>query len=146
MERIKVSLSDNYAFSTIIAIRITDVNYGGHVGNDTFLSLIHEARMQFLAHHGYTEFSLEGIGIIMIDVAIEFKKELFYGDIIRASVATSEFNKLGFDLVYKLETGGAHGMKLAAIAKTGMVCYDYDAKKLAALPEKAKIKLAPSHS
>jgi acyl-CoA thioesterase FadM len=61
-------------------------------------------------------------------------------------VATSEFNKLGFDLVYKLETGGAHGMKLAAIAKTGMVCYDYDAKKLAALPEKAKIKLAPSHS
>jgi acyl-CoA thioesterase FadM len=146
MARIRIDIPADFSFSTNIPIRITDVNYGGHVGNDTFLSLIHEARMQFLAHHGYTEFSLEGIGIIMIDVAIEFKKELFYGDIIRASVATSEFNKLGFDLVYKLETGGAHGMKLAAIAKTGMVCYDYDAKKLAALPEKAKIKLAPSHS
>jgi len=146
MTRIRIDAPATFPFSTNIPVRITDVNYGGHVGNDTFLSLIHEARMQFLAHHGYTEFSLEGIGIIMIDVAIEFKKELFYGDIIRASVATSEFNKLGFDLVYKLETGGAHGMKLAAIAKTGMVCYDYDAKKLAALPEKAKIKLAPSHS
>jgi len=146
MARLKIDLPSVFLFHADIPIRITDVNYGGHVGNDTFLSLIHEARMQFLAHHGYTEFSLEGIGIIMIDVAIEFKKELFYGDIIRASVATSEFNKLGFDLVYKLETGGAHGMKLAAIAKTGMVCYDYDAKKLAALPEKAKIKLAPSHS
>ena len=142
MARSRIDIPADFSFSTNIPIRITDVNYGGHVGNDTFLSLIHEARMQFLAHHGYTEFSLEGIGIIMIDVAIEFKKELFYGDIIRASVATSEFNKLGFDLVYKLETGGANGMKLAAIAKTGMVCYNYDAKKLAALPEKVKLKLA----
>jgi acyl-CoA thioesterase FadM len=81
-------------------------------------------RPEYSSHHGYTEFSLEGVGIIMIDVAIEFKNELFYGAIIRASVATSEFNKLGFDLVYKLETGGANCMKLAAIAKTGMVCYD----------------------
>ena len=55
MERIKVPLPDKYTFSTIITIRITDLNYGGHVGNDVFLSLILEARLQFLHHYDYSE-------------------------------------------------------------------------------------------
>ena len=52
MERIKINLPETFTFSTIIKIRITDINYGGHVGNDSFLSLVHEARLQFLASNG----------------------------------------------------------------------------------------------
>ena len=51
MERIKLNLPEQFLFSTNIAVRITDINYGGHVGNDSFLSLIHEARQQFLNHY-----------------------------------------------------------------------------------------------
>ena len=54
MERIKISLPESFKFSTIMKIRITDLNYGGHVGNDSFLSLIHEARQQFLNHFNYS--------------------------------------------------------------------------------------------
>ncbi len=57
MERIKIQLPEKFSFSTTIKIRITDLNYGGHVGNDVFLSLIHEARQQFLIAHGYSELS-----------------------------------------------------------------------------------------
>ena len=39
MERVKIHLPDTFAFSTVSRIRITDLNYGAHVGNDTFLSL-----------------------------------------------------------------------------------------------------------
>ena len=69
-----------------IPIRITDLNYGGHVGNDTILSLLHGARVQFLAHHGFKELEAAGVGLIMSDVAIEFKNELFYGDTLIISV------------------------------------------------------------
>lgn len=89
MDRIKVSLPGNYNFSTVIAIRITDLNYGGHVGNDVFLSLIHEARLQFLNHFGYSEMDFEGTGLIMADAAIEFKRELFYGNELKISVAAT---------------------------------------------------------
>ena len=76
MERVKIHLPDAFAFSTVITIRITDLNYGGHVGNDTFLSLIHEARQQFLMSHGYKELSFEGAELIQTDAAIEYKREL----------------------------------------------------------------------
>ena len=77
MARLKIKLPTVFLFHADIPIRITDVNYGGHVGNDTLLSIIHEARVQFLKHHGYKEMNLEGLGLIMSDVMIEFKKELF---------------------------------------------------------------------
>ncbi|MFL5774339.1 MAG: acyl-CoA thioesterase, partial [Flavisolibacter sp.] len=81
MPRLKIQLPDQFTFSTLIPVRITDLNYGNHVGNDSMLSILHEARMQFLAQFGYTELEIEGVGIIMSDVSIEFKTEVFYGDV-----------------------------------------------------------------
>jgi len=142
MERIKVNLPENFHFSTIIKIRITDLNYGGHVGNDSFLSLIHEARQQFLNHFGYSELKIENVSLIMADASIEFKKELNYGNEIKISVTASGFDKLGFDLFYKIEIINNGNFILAGKAKTGMLCYDYQNKKLMPVPEEAKNKLA----
>ena len=141
MARIKLQLPGNFPFSTRIPIRITDLNYGEHVGNDSILSIIHEARMQFLRQQGYTEMEFAGVSMIMSDVAIQFKNELFYGDIVIASVAAGDFSKAGFDLYYKLEKEVNGRNLLVAAAKTGMVCYNYDDQKIVALPEEAKNKL-----
>ena len=141
MARIKIDLPDTFHFTITIPVRITDINYGGHAGNDTILSLIHEARMQFLQSHGYSEMNIEGWGMIMADVGIEFKNELFYGDTVIASVAAGEFSKVSFDIYYKLEKTAGHKKIPVALAKTGMVCYDYEKKKIAAVPEKVKVKL-----
>ena len=142
MERVQINLPNSFSFSTIILIRITDLNYGGHVGNDSFLSLIHEARQQFLKHHGYTELSFAGFGLIMADAAIEFKKEMHYPDAIKISVIANGFDKIGFDIFYLLEIIGQEKNILAGKAKTGMMCYDYAAKKRVAVPEEAIIKLS----
>jgi acyl-CoA thioesterase FadM len=144
MARNKIAFPDSFPFNCQIPVRITDINYGGHAGNDTVLSIIHEARMQFLKSMGYTEMEFAGAGMIMADVAIEFKNELFYGDIIIASVFAGEISKVGFELIYKLETlRPSNGEKkiLVATAKTGMVCYDYQKKKIVSVPDEAKTKL-----
>jgi acyl-CoA thioester hydrolase len=139
MARIRIQLPATFAFSTHIPIRITDLNYGNHVGNDTVLTLLHEARIQFLKHHGYTEMNFEGVGMIMSDVGIEFREELFYGDVVTAFVTADDFGRAGFDLYYKLVKSPEE--KPVAIAKTGMVCYDYAKKKVVTVPEKAREKL-----
>lgn len=141
MERIKINIPETFSFSTSIKIRITDLNYGGHVGNDSFLSLIHEARQQFLNHHGYSELNFAGVGLIMTDAAIEFKKELSYGDTVKISVTADGFDKLGFDLFYKLEVEVDGKNVLAGKAKTGMLCFDYANKKLVAVSQEAVNKL-----
>ena len=142
MARIKVNLPEFFPFNTSIPVRITDLNYGAHVGNDTVLSFIHEARVRFLKSFGYSELNLEGVGLIMSDVSIEFKKEIFYGDEINVAVAAMDFSRVGFDLVYKLENLANPAATLLALAKTGMVCYDYSLKKVSGLPDAVKGKLS----
>ena len=60
MPRIKIELPEIFIFKTEISIRITDINYGGHLGNDSLLSIIHEARVRFLKHLDYSESDVEG--------------------------------------------------------------------------------------
>ena len=141
MARIKIELPSAFGFTVNIPVRITDLNYGGHVGNDTILTIIHEARMQFLQQYGYTEMKFGGVGMIMSDAMIEFKSELFYGDTVKASVAIAAISKVSFDLYYKLEKENNGKTILVAAAKTGMVCYDYDAGKIAAFPADVATRL-----
>jgi acyl-CoA thioester hydrolase len=138
MARIKIVVPAHFSFSTAIPVRITDINYGGHLGNDALLSLLHEARLRFLQHHGYSELDLATKGLILADAAIEYKGESFHGDVLTIFVAADDFNKYGFDLVYKVLN--QHG-KAVALAKTGMVCFDYKARRIAALPVEAAARL-----
>ncbi len=139
MSRIKITLPEQFSFTATIPVRITDLNYGNHVGNDAVLSIIHEARMQFLSHHGFTELNCAGVGLIMSDVGIEFKKEIFYGDVLAVNIAATNFTSIGFDLYYRILN---KENVVTALAKTGMVCYDYDKKKIAAVPSVLKEKIS----
>lgn len=133
MPRIKLDLPSVVHFTTDIPVRITDINYGGHLGNDALLSLIHEARVRFLRSHNYSELDIEGRSIIMSDVAIVYKAEAFLGDVLRFAVSAVDFHRFGCDLFYGItntETG-----KEIARAKTGIVFYDYSQKKPVEVPE-----------
>ena len=141
MPKTKLLLPDHFPFSVEVPVRITDLNYGGHVGNDSILSLIHEIRVQFLRYHGYGELDLAGVGLIMADVTIEFKSELFYGDELRASVAAAEFSRVGFELYYRLEKRSGEKRVPVAFARTGMICYDYTQKKIVSVPKEVCTKL-----
>jgi len=138
MARIKIELPKQFNFSTKIPIRITDLNYGGHVGNDTVLSLIHEARVQFLKKFGYDELNADGVSLIMSDAGIEFKTELFYGDVVTAFVTATDFSRAGFDLYYKL----MRDETIVAVVKTGMICYNYETRKVISVPAGVKEKLS----
>ena len=112
---------------------------GGHVGNDTVLSYMHEARMQYLAAKGFSEMNMEGVSIIMSGVAIEYKAEIMYGNLVTVYVVATGFSRAGFEVYYKLVNDKE---KIVALAKTGIVCFDYKTKKVVSLPEAVKEKLS----
>lgn len=130
MSSIKSLLPTDFKYSFEIPVRITDINYGGHVGNDRMLTLAHEARIQFLAKHGYTEMNLEGVSLILTKASLELRRELFFGDPLFIAVTAGNFTAKGFDLFYKMEKINKEGNKeLTAAIITSMVCYDYTNKK-----------------
>ena len=45
--KIKFKVPSKYHFETKLKIRVSDLNYGGHLGNDSVLSLAHESRVRF---------------------------------------------------------------------------------------------------
>lgn len=138
MARIKIEITGNEMGTFTIPIRITDINYGNHVGNDAFVGIIHEARMQWLQQNGYTEMNFAGAGLIMSDLAIEFKKETFYGDALIVKLYATEISKVSFDLLYEMLVMSEQNSVLVAKAKTGMVCFDYEQKKRISLTEKGR--------
>jgi len=139
MARIEINIPDHHLFTTEIPVRITDLNYGGHLGNDTLLSILHEARVQLFVSMGYTEMDVEGSGIIMSDVAMRYQKEVFYGETLQIDIAVGDISKVGFDLFYTVSSSGA----TVATAKTGIVFYNYELKKVAAIPPAFLAKLFP---
>lgn len=139
MARIQLPMPDSYLFSTEMTVRVSDVNYGGHLGNDAVLSMIHEARVRFLRHYDYTEATIEGVGLIMTDTAIIYRTEGFHGDTVRVDVTVDDFNKHGCDFYYLL-TNKQRGVELAR-AKTGIVFFDYETRKVVDAPSAFRQRL-----
>ena len=134
MARIKLELPEKFYFSCELNVRVTDLNYGNHLGNDAVLSLMHEARVQWLKSIGASEMDFFGVSMIMADVAIVFRSEGFLGNQLRCEVQPAGFSRTGYDLFYRFTN--LTTQKPMAEAKTGMVCFDYTERKVKPLPEK----------
>ncbi len=138
MARIKIELPQKSIASFTIPVRITDVNYGNHVGNNAMVEIIHEARVQFLKLHGFTELEAGGTALIMSELLVEFKSESFYNDLLEVKIFSGEISKKSFELFYQITALRSEKVVFVAFAKTGMVCYNYQEKKVDLLPEKLK--------
>lgn len=138
MARVRLQMPSGLLGSFTIPVRITDINYGNHVGNNAIVEFIHEARVQFLRSHQFTELNAGGIGLIMNELVVEYKNESFYNDLLIITVYCGEITKVSFELFYEISTYRNDTQTVIALAKTGMVGYEYDKKKVVAIPEKLK--------
>lgn len=132
MARVQIELPQQWLYRTRLVVRVSDVNYGGHLGNDRVLGLAHEARVRWLASCDLSEKDVGGVGLIMADAALVFRGEAFLGDELEVELGAAEVRRSGFDLIYRL-IRPADGAEIAHV-KTGMVCFDYNARKVARLP------------
>jgi acyl-CoA thioesterase FadM len=132
MSRVSIALPERFVFATELRVRISDVNYGNHLGNDAVLSLLQEARMRFLAQFGFTEIEAGGAGMVMVDAAVIYKAQSAYGDPLRIELSTEHWSFAAFDFVYRV-THAVTGREVAR-AKTGMCFINYATGKVAGAP------------
>lgn len=134
MSRVHLDLPSTHKFSCELTVRASDLNYGNHVGNDSILTIMQEARILFYQSLGYkNELNFEGsVGHIVADAAVIYKSEAFLGDIIIIQIGMKDFTKYGFDMFYRI-ANKATG-KEVALGKTGIIFLDYDTRKVALIP------------
>jgi YbgC/YbaW family acyl-CoA thioester hydrolase len=133
MPRLKIDLPAKNLVTVSIPVRITDINYGNHVGNNAIVEIIHEARVQFLQKHGFTELNVAGIALIMSELLVDYKNESFYGDVLEVNIFIGEITRVSFELFYQISTTRKEKKITIALAKTGMVSYNYETKKVTAV-------------
>lgn len=134
MSRVKLDLPITFDFSTSVVLRIDDMNHGNHLGNDTFVSLMQEAKVRFLASKGFEELDIgNGVGMIQTDTVVLYKSEGFYGNEIEIQIAVRDFSRAGFVFYYQMQNVTTN--KLMAEARTGMVAFDYSNRKVVQLPD-----------
>jgi len=134
MARIKIIIPGKTITSIEIPVRITDINYGNHVGNDSLISLLHESRVKWLNQLGYSELDIEGSSIIMNELGVNYLNESFYGDVLNIQLSIGEISTAGFELFYFVTTNRNNKTLTIAKAKTGIVFYDYNVKKISPIP------------
>lgn len=132
MARIKIELPERFIFSTEIAIYIGHINHGRHLDNAQLLSLVSEARVRFFRSLGYTEMDVEGVGIIVADAALQYLSEAFHGEVLIAETTPADFSKYGCDLMWCLRE--KESSREVARGKTGILFFDYTARKPVAVP------------
>ena len=130
MPRVEIALPERFPFSTTLEVRVGDLNYGNHVGNDQVLGLIHEARRRYIRSLGADEIGTDGMGFVIADAAVVYRAQAFYGDSLTIEVAAGEFQSRSCAFFYKVSKVGS----VVAEARTGVVCFDFKAQKAQAFP------------
>lgn len=131
---------DQYLYSTPLTVRVTDINGANHLGNDSMISMISEARARFLFEFGIEETQGDGTGIIVTDLATTYKTEAHARDQLLFEVGVMDFNKYGGDIIFRI-TRPRDGA-LVAMAKSGFVFFNYRSKKVVPMPEAFSRKFA----
>ncbi len=132
MPKINIATVENSIFSTSHILKISDINYGGHMGNEQVLALIHDARIDYLESIGYSELDIEGIGLIMHNAGVQYISEGFRADVIRIELEVSIESKFKFDFIYSLYNETTN--KMLAKAFTGMATFDYSSRRVVPIP------------
>ena len=102
MPRIQIDLPERFAFSTEITLYLGHMNYAGHLDNALLLAVVSEARLRFFKSLGYTELDVEGLGIVVADVAVQYRSEAFHGEVMVVRMTASDFGSKGCDLLWCL--------------------------------------------
>ncbi len=133
MPRIKLKERPSYEYAHSLKVRVTDINYGGHLGNEALLELIHEARAAFLQKLGFNTL-MKGedlLGLIIADIAVNFKAEAFAGDQLMIDCQIGELTSKSFRLFHRTR----RKEQVVALVETGLVAFDYHLREISLLPD-----------
>jgi acyl-CoA thioesterase FadM len=134
MARLKLDFpEDQYYYATQLTVRVTDINGANHLGNDSMISMISEARARFLFDFGLEDTLGQDVGTIVTDLATTYRNEAHARDQLLFEVGVMDFNTYGGDITFRITR--PRDQALVAMAKSGFVFFNYKTRKVVPMPE-----------
>nr|WP_217346287.1 thioesterase family protein [Noviherbaspirillum sp. L7-7A]MBV0880689.1 thioesterase family protein [Noviherbaspirillum sp. L7-7A] len=124
---------DQYYYATQLTVRVTDINGANHLGNDSMISMISEARARFLFDFGLEGTLDQDVGTIVTDLATTYRNEAHARDQLLFEVGVMDFNTYGGDITFRITR--PRDQALVAMAKSGFVFFNYKTRKVVPMPD-----------
>ena len=141
MPRVKLQELKSYPIKTTLDVRVSDLNYGAHLGYDALLSLAHQARVELFTELGVNEMDLgdKKTGIVAADVAVQYKGEAFVLDSLLFEIAPIEIGMASFRLAHRVSNLRTN--RPVALIEIGFAAFDYESRRSGRLPDGFRSKL-----
>ncbi|MGP9592193.1 acyl-CoA thioesterase [Halomonas sp. AOP42-C2-25] len=145
MERVKLEFpAEAIIHRHPLAVRVTDMNYGRHLGHDALVSLLHEARIQAFAALGLSEWDMHGYPTLVADLAVQYQSEARWPDalIIATAVPEPQGKALTvYQRIYQAETE-----QIVATARVNQLLIDVASGRPIEVPEQIQQALVYARS
>lgn len=132
MARMQIEFPESVVYVHEEAIRIDDINYGGHLGHDRLVSLLHNSRVRFFRSFGADELDTDGLPLMIVELAVSYRGEGFAGQRLKIEIAPGEIASRRADLLYRVTEGDES--RMVALARTRLVFFDRVKQRAATLP------------
>ena len=119
-------------FETEYKVIVSDINYGGHMGNERALIIFQQARMEWLNSIGYDEADIEGKGLIQLESHVYYLKEVFMGEKLLCRITGVQPERITFNIEYEIIK---ENNEAAIKGTTKMAVFDYEKKKISRIPK-----------
>lgn len=131
---------ERFRFTIPFAVRVADVNYGGHVSNAAVLSFFQDARIaSYLENLGsYGKLDIGGCGMILPEAHSRYRAEMFLGDVLEIGARIDELRNSSFLMHYRIERRGEG----TAEGIINLVVFDYTQRRPKRLPEGFRVAVS----
>jgi YbgC/YbaW family acyl-CoA thioester hydrolase len=123
--------ADDPRFSIPLTVRSDDLNFAQHVAHQNYFIYFQEARIAYLGQFGFSELDICGCAMLIAEASCRYRKELFFGDRLRASCRVERLNPKTFVMAYTLARDG----DLCAEGSTTNLVVEPRQKKVVPLPD-----------
>ncbi|HME42253.1 MAG TPA: thioesterase family protein [Syntrophorhabdales bacterium] len=133
MPHIKLREQPRYEFTYRFTIQAVHINYRGHLGHDSIVLILNEARANMFRALGISELDLgdRKTGVITGDTVINYKSEGFIYQTLSVESRVGEIGPDGFTVFQRIKRDG----HLVALAEAGLVGFDYKIRATVPIPE-----------
>lgn len=132
MARLRLTPPKDPVFSVELPVRVTDLNYGRHLGHMELVGLMHEARVRFLRSIGMTELDVDGAALLVVDLAVSYRSEAFLGDVLAVDLGLRPEGSRGAEMNYGIRK--VENDAVVALGRTGVVFRDLRSGRLEKIP------------
>lgn len=143
MERVKLDFPEaDLRHQHPLTVRITDMNYGRHLGHDAVISLLHEARAQALQALGLSEADMGGYPSVAADIAVQYQAEARFPDALVIDTAIPAPTGKAVTVYHRIRREA--DARVVATARINMMLIDLETGRPVAVPGEVCERLSGS--